>query len=192
MGIGLRIAAVALLQTLILCAMVGVRQWTLATGVPVVLETRPVDPRSLFSGDYVRLNYVVSDLRLDELSGDKDFHANDKIYVVLVPDGEYWKAISVHHLRPEPGAGGTAIKATVTYVAENMWDPAQSKSIQARNLRVKYGVEDYFVQEGTGRQLERPRADEKVSIQIAVDRFGNAGIRAVLVNGQSRFRETLL
>ncbi len=48
------------------------------------------------------------------------------------------------------------------------------------------------MQEGTGRALERQKQDEKVSIQVAVDRFGNAGIKAVLVNGRPKYVETLL
>ena len=35
------------------------------------------------------------------------------------------------------------------------------------------------------------RGGEKVSLRIAVDRFGNAGIKAVLVNGEVRYLETL-
>jgi hypothetical protein len=58
-------------------------QWTLETGVPVLLETQPIDPRSLFRGDYVRLNYTVSDLDLDVLSGEDEFRRHDDVYVVL-------------------------------------------------------------------------------------------------------------
>jgi uncharacterized membrane-anchored protein len=187
----LRIAIVALVHTLILCGMIGMRQWTLATGVPVVLETQPVDPRSLFSGDYVRLGYKVSDLNLDELAGDKQFRRNETAYVVLTPDGEYWKPLSVHRSMPAVAQPQVVVKARVEYAADMMWDPAQNKSVGVRHLRVRYGIEDYFVREGSGRELERPKADEKISIRIAVDRFGNAGIKAVLVNGEPRFVETL-
>ena len=55
---GLLLAVV--IQTGVLVAMVAMKQWTLTTGTPVVLETKPVDPRSLFRGDYVRLNYAIS------------------------------------------------------------------------------------------------------------------------------------
>jgi uncharacterized membrane-anchored protein len=187
-----RLFVVAMVQTLILVAMVGVRQFTLATGTPVVLETQPIDPRSLFSGDYVRLNYKVSDLRLDELAGDKTFKRNDPVYVVLAPDGDFWKAVSVHRIRPSYAIEQAVIKGNVEYVGDSIWDPARNKSVQANHLHVNYGIEDYFVQEGTGHALERPPRDEKISIQIAVDRFGNAGIQAVLVNGQPKYVETLL
>lgn len=191
-----RLLVVVLVQTLILLAMIGMRQWTLATGIPVILETQPIDPRSLFSGDYVRLNYKVSDLRLEELAGDRQFKRHDTVFVVLAPDGEsggeYWKAVSVHRARPRPGDGQAVIKGRVEYTGDTIWDAAQNKTVQVKHLHVRYGIEDYFVQEGTGHELERPRQDEKVSIQVAVDRFGNAGIKGVLVNGRPKFIETLL
>jgi hypothetical protein len=56
---------------------------------------------------------------------------------------------------------------------------------------VRYGIENYFVPEGEGRALERPKPNEKVTIQVAVDRYGRAGIQAVLVNGQPRYVERL-
>lgn len=186
-----RFFVVVLVQTLILLAMIGMRQWTLATGMPVILETQPIDPRSLFSGDYVRLNYKVSDLRLEELAGDRIFKRHDTVFVVLAPDGEFWKAVSVHRSRPHPAAERAVIKGNVEYTGDTMWDAAQNQAVQVKHLHVKYGIEDYFVQEGTGRELERPKQGEKVSIQVAVDRFGNAGIEAVLVNGEPRHVETL-
>ncbi|MBI3527142.1 MAG: GDYXXLXY domain-containing protein [Betaproteobacteria bacterium] len=187
-----RLFITVLVQTLILLAMIGMRQWTLATGIPVILETQPIDPRSLFSGDYVRLNYKVSDLKLEELAGDGIFKRHDTVFVVLAPDGEYWKAVSVHRSRPRPGDGQAVIKGSVEYTDDKLWDAAGYKMAEVTRLHVKYGIEDYFVQEGTGRELERPQQDEKVSIQVAVDRFGNAGIKAVLVNGRPKTIETLL
>lgn len=187
-----RLFIVVLVHTLILLAMIGMRQWTLATGIPVILETQPIDPRSLFSGDYVRLNYKVSDLRLEELTGDRIFKRHDTVFVVLAPDGEYWKAVSVHRARPRPSDGQAVIKGSVEYTGDTIWDAARNQAVQVKHLHVKYGIEDYFVPEGTGRGLERPKQDEKVSIQVAVDRFGDAGIKAVLVNGRPKHIETLL
>jgi uncharacterized membrane-anchored protein len=111
--------------------------------------------------------------------------------VVLTPDGEYWKPLSAHRSMPAVAQPQVVVKARVEYAADMMWDPAQNKSVGVRHLRVRYGIEDYFVREGSGRELERPKADEKISIRIAVDRFGNAGIKAVLVNGEPRHVETL-
>lgn len=59
-------------------------------------------------------------------------------------------------------------------------------------LSVRYGIESDFVQEREGRALERPSVAQRVNLRIAVDRFGNAAIQAMLVNGQERYAESLL
>jgi uncharacterized membrane-anchored protein len=53
MSLGLRIVILIALQTTALLGMVGIKQYTLSTGTPIVLKTEPIDPRSLFQGDYV-------------------------------------------------------------------------------------------------------------------------------------------
>lgn len=184
-----RLAIVVGLQTLVLVTMIGMKQWTLSTGTPIVLETRPIDPRSLFRGDYVRFNYAISRLDLEELGGDKAFRPHDRIYVVLEQGERYWKPISVHRSRPEVGPGQVAIKGEIW----SIW-PRQSRQAQPdaeQYLHVRYGIENYFVPEGEGRRLERPKPGDTVSVQVAVDRFGNAGIKVIFVNGEPRYVESL-
>jgi len=149
-GIALAVA----LQTAALVAMIGVKQWTLATGTPVLLEIVPIDPRSLFRGDYVDLSYAIGRLDLDALGGDDGFEEGDTIYVLLRDGEPYWEPVSAHRERPPAPAGEVAI-------------------------------------EGEGRELERPGRDKTVSILAAIDRYGGAGIKAVFVNGEARYTETL-
>ncbi|MGH8629618.1 MAG: GDYXXLXY domain-containing protein [Burkholderiales bacterium] len=77
------------------------------------------------------------------------------------------------------------------HVSDTFWEPARNEFIQVVTLNVRYGIENYFVPEGEGLALERPKPDEKVTIRVAVDRAGNAGIKAVLVNGTPRYEEKL-
>ena len=56
MKLWLKISLLATAQVAALAAMIADKQWTLNTGTQVVLQTEPVDPRSLFMGDYARLN----------------------------------------------------------------------------------------------------------------------------------------
>ena len=191
MSHGLRIAIIVIVQTLALFAMVGMKQYTLSTGIPVVLKTQPIDPRSLFRGDYVRLNYDISRLTLDKLGGDKQFTRGDTVYVVLQKGEDYWQAVSVHHELPPYTDGSLAIKGTVEYTNNQNWlrSPELTKPITLINI--KYGIENYFVPEGVGRDLERPKPGETVSIRVVVDHSGNAAIKAVLVNGVERYVERL-
>jgi uncharacterized membrane-anchored protein len=178
----LRLALIVALQTLALAAMVGMKQWTLAKGTPIVLETRPIDPRSLFRGDYVRLGYTIGCLDPAALEGDDEFQVHDRVHVLLRRDEPYWQPVSLHREPPVVADGHVAIKGEV----ENFY--CNSSSAQ---IAVRYGIENYFVPEGEGLELERPRDGETVSILLAVDDRGNAGIKAVLVNGEVRYEERL-
>jgi uncharacterized membrane-anchored protein len=88
--------------------------------------------------------------------------------------------VSVHPTLPDPAPDAVAIKGEVRYGGR-----------RRETVRVRYGIEEYFVPEGEGRAIERPRQAEKVTIRVAVDRFGNAGIEAILVDGKVRYEETL-
>jgi uncharacterized membrane-anchored protein len=175
-------------------AMIADKQWTLNTGTPVVLQTIPVDPRSLFMGDYARLAYSISELRLDgetALGGDKDFRRHDTVWVAIKPDPDGAKAVSVHRQRSAIAPGLLALKGEVQFLNENTWDPTTNKSVNQRTLNVRYGIEQYYIQEGAGRQIERPQGGAKVSILVAIDTRGKAGILAILLDGRERYRETM-
>lgn len=178
-----KLALVVVLQTAALVAIIGNRQWTLATGTPVVLETRPVDPRSLFRGDYVRFTYAIGQLPADLPGVSTGLQHGDVVYVVLQKGDPYWQPVSVLTAPPATAADQIVIKGKVV-----MAMPPTGSRV---GPRVRYGIEDYFVPEGEGRALERPGPNDKVSVQVAVDRFGRAGIQAILVNGEARHTETL-
>ncbi|MEN8195578.1 MAG: GDYXXLXY domain-containing protein, partial [Pseudomonadota bacterium] len=70
---------VVVLQTAALVGMVAVKHRTLIAGRPILLETEPIDPRSLFRGDYVRLNYAIGSLDYADVEGDNDFERRDQV-----------------------------------------------------------------------------------------------------------------
>lgn len=177
----LGIILAVVLQTAALATMIALKQWTLVTGTPVLLEIVPIDPRSLFRGDYVDLSYAIGRLDLGGLGGDGEFEAGDTIHVLLRAGEPYWEPVSAHRERPSVPPGQVAIEGDVAFVRDDP-DP---------QIFVRYGIETYFIPEGEGRALERPGRDQAVSILAAVDRYGGAGIKAVLVNGEVRYTETL-
>ena len=177
---------VVVAQTAALAAMIGAKQYTLSTGTPVVLETEPIDPRSLFRGDYVRLNYAISVLEEEQFPGIADFHRRDPIHVLLRHGETYWEPVSIHQQRPDIPEGHVAIRGEVT-ASWGRWRNGE----QVPGLNVRYGIENYFVPEGEGLALERPADGEVVSILVAVDGSGAAGIKGVLVDGELRYEETL-
>ncbi|MBI4985601.1 MAG: GDYXXLXY domain-containing protein [Rhodocyclales bacterium] len=194
MNLWLKIVMLVAVQVTALVALIADKQWTLNTGTSVVLQTEPLDPRSLFMGDYVRLAYTISRLSLDgdsAIEGDKDFRRHDTVWVALEPDPNGARAVAVHHRRNAIAPGLLAVTGEVQSVSDTEWDRAANKSVKKRTLRVRYGIEQYFVQEGTGAQIERPRGNEKVAILVAIDARGQAGIKALLFDGKERYREAL-
>jgi uncharacterized membrane-anchored protein len=176
---------VVLLQTAALIGMVAIKQRTLATGTPILLETAPIDPRSLFRGDYVRLNYEISSIRYDLVGGDSDFDRHDTIFVLLQEGEKFWQPVSVHHEMPMQEDGAVVIRGEVQWTG--IWTDGEKRE----GVNVRYGIESYFVPEGEGIALERPAEGEEVSLLVAVDDNGVAAIKAVLVNGEVRYEEKL-
>lgn len=194
MSLWAKITLLVAVEIAALTVMIVDKQWTLITGTPIVLQTEPIDPRSLLMGDYVRLNYAISHLRLDgenAIAGDKNFRSHDVVWVVLKPDPDGAKAVAVHHQRETIAPGLVVLKGEVIRFDESEWDADSKRSSPREILQVRYGIEQYFVQEGTGRAIERPLASEKLTILVAVDTRGKAGIQALLFNGRERYRETL-
>ena len=148
------------MQTAVLAALIGFRQWTLETGTPVVLAIRPVDPRSLFQGDYVRLSYEIGHLRIDRLAGDDDLERGETVFVDLQPGRPAWQATGVWRQRPVAAPTGAVLRGRVEWVAEQRCEESGTgKStviVPCRIAGIRYGIESYFVPEGTGREWERP------------------------------------
>ena len=94
--------AVVLLQLLVLGGMVVRQQQLLATGTKVLLECEPRDPRSLFQGDYVILNYKISTLgtwwNWAQLNPrNETFRKNQTVYVAIEKSttSQFWNAVAL-------------------------------------------------------------------------------------------------
>lgn len=151
------------LQLLILIAIAVKPLLTLTRGTIVLLETVPVDPRDLFRGDYVMLNYKITTLDPAALGLFKELRKGEVVYVGLVPRGKYWTAKSMHLTPPE----GLYLRGTVSS-AEGFVE-----------ARISYGIESFFVPEGRGREIERAR--DRLSVEVAIARDGSAVIRRIFL-----------
>lgn len=183
MNIAVKIIIIIVIQTIVLVSMIAIRQWTLNTGTIVTLETAPIDPRSLFSGDYVDLGYKIREIAISKEQTEK-IKSNDTVYVVLAPKGKYWVAESVQSMKPEVNPPNVVIKGQVEYKYTDA-DKGSDK------IFVNYGIENYFIPEGEGKDLERPKTGEVMTVKVAVDRFGNAAIAGVFINDKEIYQEKL-
>jgi uncharacterized membrane-anchored protein len=157
------------LQILVLVAMIAQRSRPLVSGTNVLLRVIPVDPRDLFRGDYVILSYDFSrvppsgvDGRLDYQKGSQE-SAGQTVYALLVPeaDGKHWRCECFTAFRP---ASGVFLRGTL-----RSWG------------RAEFGIESYYVQEGTGRKYEQAIRSRNLSAEVAIGRDGQATLRSLQI-----------
>lgn len=163
-----------ILPLVILFSMTILPIYTLTNGTEFLLKTKPVDPTDLFRGDYVILDYEISEIKLDKL----DQELQDKlksaspyelqgkdIYVVLRKGKTYHE---VTHATLQKPIAGLYLKGKINYLNEV---PMESEKILKEkeslkeesveyskgkivSLVVNYNLDKYFVPENTGTELE--------------------------------------
>ena len=161
------------LQTLWVLGTVIHQEHLLRHGRVVLLTTQPVDPRDPLRGDFVRLNYDISDVPRDKFSPSVtgDLPVGTKVFVGIAPGtNQFWQVTraSTEDFTPAPNeirlVGKTA----------GWW----RKHGQGQPIHLVYGLEQYFVAEGTGHPAG------KLTVEAAVTAAGQAGIKAVYVDGK--------
>jgi uncharacterized membrane-anchored protein len=184
----LAIAVVALGQAAVLAAMIFERTALLANGREVVLNVVPVDPRSLFRGDYVILGYDMS--RFDLPAGTPTPKKNSTFYITLQKTGDdTWQVAGGGSEPPRTTKPDeVVIRGKVDYVTT----PSPGETDKPAVVGLHYGIESFFVPEGTGRELEKMVGDKKISAVIAIDDGGNAAIKGLLSEGKRIYEEPLL
>jgi uncharacterized membrane-anchored protein len=153
---------VVALQVIAVLVFVGAKEYSLRGGEEVVLTTVPVDPRDLFRGDYVVLRYDISTVR-------GDFAVGDTIYLRLIESDAAWRPS--YATKELPGPDDTFIRGQVVRRADSRPGMPQ--------VEVEYGIESYFVPEGTGQAIEQHRANLRV--RVILDRSGNAAIKDLIL-----------
>ena len=145
-------------QLVFLIGFIVVKEADLRIGTEVVLQTVPVDPRSLLQGDYAILDYEIA-----RLPPHLQVEVSDTVYVGLRRGPEIWTASGYTVARSDV-VGDIFIKGRVD-----------------RRGHADFGIGTFFVPEGTGRIVER--ADD-VKVVVNVDGDGNAAIKDLLVDGE--------
>jgi len=180
--LGLAIAAA--LQIAVLGWMVVDRTRLIKTGQDVVLPIRPVDPRDLFRGQYVRLGYDISSVPVKLLEGPRP-QRNAPFYVTLEQgDDGTWRPIRISVAKPHVTPPKQIVLKARPWTAFPQGDTG--------SVNVRYGIESYFVPEGEGPRLEALARDKKLAILIAVDGSGAAAIKGILIDGKLQYTEQLL
>jgi uncharacterized membrane-anchored protein len=154
---GLLLTIVVALQVIVLSSLLFSYYAVDWFGREIRLQTVPVDPRDIFYGDFVILNYEISNVPSTLWKGSSERpEEGDTVYVLLKPDtgSDVYKAVGVYPDKPSVQAEQAVLKARVIYG----WE---------KEIRLHYGLERYYVPEGSGKKLEEQAADMIVRIKVA-------------------------
>ncbi|NQW23876.1 MAG: GDYXXLXY domain-containing protein [SAR202 cluster bacterium] len=145
-------------QIILLLAFVAYKENTLRSGTSVLLQTVPIDPRSVLQGDYAILDYEIA-----ELPDSVVFSTGQRFYIRLIErqDGVW-------------GAGGY-------YTEKPDSDDVFIRGTVKPGGRLEFGIDTFFVPEGTGQIIERA---SDVKVRVAVSSGGSAVIEELLVDGE--------
>lgn len=174
---------IVLLQVLFLAGMILANQSIIWAGREIMLETEPIDPHSLFSGEYVALNYDISTLELDNIwypeLKDNDiegyFTRGSRVYVQLVRQGEVWKAVGISKSRSDMDKG-MYISGRIRYFFEG-WQKGEVK--EPARINIAYGIESYYLPEGKARHYEG-REMQGMKVKVALDQLGRSKVLEIL------------
>lgn len=129
-------------------------EYLLSSGTEITLKTIPVDPRSIFRGDYVTLDYEIGqNLPMDDYG--------KTMYFVLEQQGDTYERIGYSFDKPMLNANQVCIRGVTNY-----------RSATFPSIR------QYFVEEDTGTEFEQARNYHRLFVHAVV----NSDCDAVLKN----------
>jgi uncharacterized membrane-anchored protein/uncharacterized membrane protein len=149
----LLIAVLVLLQIAAMSIQIGKSEYLLSHGQLIKLQLEPLDPRSLIQGDYVRLRYTISQPPIFD-SKNGDVPSKQKIAVVLAPNS----ATGVYEFSRVYTKGETLGPGEVRINGTRMGYEG-----------IDYGIETYFIPEGTGRNYEQHAKFAEVKVSAGGD-----------------------
>ena len=160
------------LQSAWLLGTAAVQEHALATGKVILLETARIDPRDLLQGDYLILNYKISDVPKNLFSPlvTKDLPNGTKIYVALAPTtNQFYVVVKASTNQFPPSADEVLLKGRSAWPR---WNAATN------SIHVEYGLERFYVAEGTGNPTG------KLTAQVVVPVSGRGRVKEVFVDGK--------
>lgn len=156
-------------QGVVLVGMVGSSALPLITGTELRLITRPVDPRSMFRGNYARLSYDISTIGAQLASEpDAELRQGEVVYVSLEENAAgIHEAVAIALERPEQGL---FIRGRI---------PFRSFGFATANVSINYGIEAFFAPPEEAIALETSLRTNKAVAEIMVSSSGVARIKAI-------------
>ncbi|MBX7057714.1 MAG: GDYXXLXY domain-containing protein [Leptospirales bacterium] len=182
--------ALIILQLAALGQMVFARQHLLDSGLPALLAVQPLDPRSLLSGYYVRLDLAASRIEASvprlPATDTAQWKQGETVFVQLSKEeGRTVRHVSAisrdRRLLTTPGA--IVLRGRVV----ESWE---------QRLVLNYGIEEYFTPQSEAARIEEAVAAASIEqgrnaeppaayVEIAVDpESGEGALRRLFIKGQ--------
>lgn len=169
--------AASILPIIILVSMTILPLTAYIKGEDILIKTKPYDPRDVFRGDYVALDYNINEINIDrvpkeflkanEYNIEKNLR-NKKLYVVLKKSGKYYEVDYATFKKPKDKL---FLNAKFDYIVWN-WEDAQKEHEKGNEkitaIRVNYNLDKYFVPENTGKSLEELSRKGALTAKIKV------------------------
>jgi uncharacterized membrane-anchored protein len=165
-NLNIALLVATLIQILVLGGMYVSASMPLWVGQEVWLETRPVDPRSLFRGNYARLSYDISTISSTEINDPGVLRHGEVIYVSLKEeDASIWTFASASLEMP---SSGVFIRGRIQYPTN-----------QSETLQVNYGIEAFFAPKDKAIALEKDLRTGATAV-LMVTGGGKASLQRIL------------
>lgn len=128
--------------------------WRVQNGTVVSIRTTPVDPRSIFRGDYVILSYEAGRLSEDEMLKTQNgiIPYGQTVFVTLERNGETFEKVATSESMPVLQPGQVCLRGQYEYMRIGFPDLAQ-----------------YFVEEGQGLAFEQAQTTNRLTVEASVD-----------------------
>lgn len=146
-------------------------------GETILLRVVPVDPRSLFMGNYMALDYDVGSIFVKDFPHARNREPDDVVYVGLRPNDPYASIEDLGPGIPKDRNGLVYLRGRVVYSPDKL------------RMRVAYGIDRYYIPETKKDDAQAiwERVWQKKSVvtaELSVTPAGRAFIRRILVDGK--------
>ena len=139
-------------------------------GKEIAIKANIMDPRDVFRGDYIYLDYPISQINIDMVSNLKNTNLekyeykfqNKKVYVVLAKKGNYYEVNSLQFEKPK---NKLYLNGKIQYFIRNYNEKSNNK---ITGVKVAYNLDKYFITENSGNLFDKKNKSGDLSATIKV------------------------
>jgi uncharacterized membrane-anchored protein len=142
--------------------------YPLWTGKEIRLKVVPVDPRSLFRGNYAQLRYDISTIDVKDLGEQNQFRNGEFVYIKLRPGIDGADVFDGAGL--DKPATGLFIRGRIR---------SSNGQEEVRKCEVRYGIEAFFAPKEKALALERELRNGGIAVVMIADN-GKSALKDII------------